>query len=125
MQVFQKGSPVARDFSRGILSLSEKGVLKELENEWLIPTNECSNSETSTPKSLSLQSFWILYLLSGIVSTICFLLSFLRLRREYRLHRETDTDTDTAIFPMKKSSTFANDTDWIHMTQLRKTSSNL
>ncbi|KAH7544923.1 hypothetical protein FEM48_Zijuj01G0037400 [Ziziphus jujuba var. spinosa] len=119
--VFQKGSPIARDFSEGILSLSEKGVLKELENQWLTPTKECSINETSEPKSLRLQNFWILYLLSGIISAICFLLSFLRLRRQYRLPQEPDIDT--AIFPIKKASTFANDTHWNHMTQLRKTSS--
>lgn len=43
MQVFQKGSPMARDFSGAILTLAEMGKLKTLEEIWLTPPNECSN----------------------------------------------------------------------------------
>ncbi|KAG7959071.1 hypothetical protein I3843_10G054300 [Carya illinoinensis] len=61
--VFQKGSPIARDFSEAILKLSENGDLRSLEDEWLIPPDECSTYTTSSrPESLNLQSFWVLYL---------------------------------------------------------------
>ncbi|KAG6691209.1 hypothetical protein I3842_10G054500 [Carya illinoinensis] len=73
---FQKGSPIARDFSKAILQLSENGVLKSLEDEWLTPSHECSTNKTSNkPNSLSIKSFGFLYLLSFSTSTICLLLS--------------------------------------------------
>ncbi|XP_062160551.1 glutamate receptor 2.5-like [Alnus glutinosa] len=76
--IFQKGSPMARDFSKAILSLSENGKLKALEDAWLTPLDECSTNITSnTTQSLSLQSFWVLYLISFATSTICFLLSLI------------------------------------------------
>lgn len=76
MQVFQKGSPLARDVSKAILKLLEQGELKRLEDKWLNPTGECSNNLTSkSTESLKLGSFWILYVMSGATSTICFLVS--------------------------------------------------
>jgi len=72
--MFQKGSPVAKDFSRAILKLLEQGELKKLEDKWL-NTDECFNNSTSDrTQSLRLGSFWVLYVLSGVTSTICFLL---------------------------------------------------
>ncbi|KAG7960042.1 hypothetical protein I3843_10G101600 [Carya illinoinensis] len=80
--VFQKGSPIARDFSEAILKLSENGDLRSLEDEWLNinPPDECSTNTTSSrPESLNLQSFWVLYLTSFATSTICLLLSLIRI----------------------------------------------
>ncbi|KAL6312407.1 hypothetical protein AAG906_028488 [Vitis piasezkii] len=53
--VFQKGSPIAADVSKAILTLSERGILQSLEDKCL-------------------QNFWALYVLCGATSTICFLL---------------------------------------------------
>ncbi|KAL5841527.1 hypothetical protein ACOSQ3_012130 [Xanthoceras sorbifolium] len=87
--VFQKGSPIAADFSKAILKLSENGVLKLLEDRWFAPSPECSayatNKET---ESLSLSSFWGLYLISGATSTICFILFLVHLLRNYRHDRQ-------------------------------------
>uniref|UniRef100_A0A2N9GFS4 Glutamate receptor n=1 Tax=Fagus sylvatica TaxID=28930 RepID=A0A2N9GFS4_FAGSY len=77
--VFPKGSPIARDFSKAILKLSENGETKFLEDEWLTPSKECSTNITSSePESLGLQSYWVLYLISFATSTICLLLSIFR-----------------------------------------------
>ena len=76
IQMFQKGSPVARDVSKAILQLLEQGELKRLEEIWLSPPGECSNNvTTNNTESLTLGSFWTLYVISGATSTICFLLS--------------------------------------------------
>ncbi|KAJ8761107.1 hypothetical protein K2173_000786 [Erythroxylum novogranatense] len=73
--VFQKGSPMATDFSKAILQLSENGELKKLEDRWFVVSPECSNTTTGEKlESLSLHSFWGLYVISGGTSTICFLL---------------------------------------------------
>ncbi|KAG6691220.1 glutamate receptor 2.7-like [Carya illinoinensis] len=87
--VFQKGSPIARDFSQAILRLFEEGKLKKLEDAWLTPSRECATDVTpSTPDRLSLESFWGLYLMSGVTSTICFLISLIRLHKRYQPQQE-------------------------------------
>ncbi|XP_062160687.1 glutamate receptor 2.9-like [Alnus glutinosa] len=83
---FQKGSPFVRDFSEAILKLSETGELKQLQNEWLTPSHECSPNITSSKRGrLSFHSFKVLYLLSFGTSTICLLLSVI----DNRQHRIT------------------------------------
>lgn len=80
-QAFQKGSPIARDFSKAILQLLENGELQQLADDSLTPSHECSTNITSTkPRSLSLQSFGVLYLISVSTSAICFLLSLIQSR---------------------------------------------
>ncbi|PIN00626.1 hypothetical protein CDL12_26867 [Handroanthus impetiginosus] len=71
--VFQKGSPIADDVSKAILTLSEDGTLKELGRKYFSPPKMCSQS-TGTIDSLSWRSFWGLYLFSAGTSTICCLL---------------------------------------------------
>ncbi|TKY71791.1 Glutamate receptor 2.7 [Spatholobus suberectus] len=76
--VFQKGSPMARDFSEAILTLAENGTLKSLEEKWLTPPKECSNGSTSSEtESLTLNNFWSLYIICAAISTICFVRALL------------------------------------------------
>ncbi|KAK4259695.1 hypothetical protein QN277_006002 [Acacia crassicarpa] len=77
--MFQKGSQMAKDFSKAILQLSEKGELTKLEAQWLYYSNECiNNSSSSDTQSLKLESFWVLFVISGVTSTICFLFSIIQ-----------------------------------------------
>lgn len=80
MQAFQKGSPIARIVSKAILELSENGTIRSLEKDWLTPSDECSSTSTTNKdtESLTLKSFWGIYLISGATSTICFLLALIR-----------------------------------------------
>ncbi|KAI8567927.1 hypothetical protein RHMOL_Rhmol02G0159100 [Rhododendron molle] len=82
---FQKGSPIAKDFSEAILTISENGDLKRLEERWFNQLTRCSNlnSTTTEVNSLSLQSFWGLYLISGATSTLCFLFFLIRAIKKY------------------------------------------
>jgi len=92
MQVFQKGSAVARDFSRAILKLLEQGEIKKLEDKWLNSSGECLSNSTS--KSLRLGSFWVLYVISGATSTICFLLYAIQsLKSSHRFQDEAEERT--------------------------------
>ncbi|KAK4858657.1 hypothetical protein QYF36_020040 [Acer negundo] len=87
--VFQKGSPIAADFSEAILKLSENGVLRSLEERWFAPSAECSvNITNNETESLTLSSFWGLYLISSGTSTICFIIFLVRLLRNYRHGRQ-------------------------------------
>lgn len=92
LQVFQKGSPIAKDVSEAILKLSEDGNITSLVNQCLNPSYECSSGDKTTneSQSLSLKSFWGIYLISGATSTICFLVSLVRLQYNYRRHPQTN-----------------------------------
>nr|XP_034893825.1 glutamate receptor 2.7-like [Populus alba] len=83
--VFQKGSPIAPDFSKAILKLSEDGELKRLEEKWFAPSRECLSNATDNDitGSLSLQNFWGIYVITGATSTICFLLFLFQLLKNY------------------------------------------
>ncbi|XP_054779255.1 glutamate receptor 2.7-like [Prosopis cineraria] len=79
--VFQRNSPLVKDFSEGILRLAENGTLKSLEDKWLTPSNNCSSDSTSSSsetESLILADFWILYVISGLTSTIFLIVALLR-----------------------------------------------
>ncbi|KAL6201377.1 hypothetical protein ACLB2K_025091 [Fragaria x ananassa] len=91
--IFQKGSPIARDFTKAILELLENGEIKKLQNEWLTPEEECSKNSTHRPKSLSLNSFSGLYVICGVTSTFCLLLSLAMWMRRFQLQ---DTNEGSA-----------------------------
>ncbi|KAM5588067.1 hypothetical protein ABKV19_006492 [Rosa sericea] len=89
--MFQKGSPIARDFTRAILELLENGEIKKLQNEWLSPEEECTKNSTSNrPESLSLDSFSGLYVISGATSTFCFLLSLAIWLRRFQVQETNE-----------------------------------
>ena len=95
--MFQKGSPMVRDFSKAILNLSEKGELKKLEDKWLNSSKRCSNNTSSDKaQSLKLRSLWVLYLISGATSTICFLIStFQWLRHTWQNQNEAQEGNES------------------------------
>ena len=101
-QVFQKGSPIVRDFSQAILKLAENGIIRTLEDEWLTPQDECSdNIASSKPESLGLQSFQVLYIVSFATSTICLLLSLILLPISPQQHQDA---SDGNVTPDEESA---------------------
>ncbi|CAI8591057.1 unnamed protein product [Vicia faba] len=91
--MFQKGSPLTRDFSKAILHLSEKAELKRLEEQWLITSQSCSNVTSSNDTdSLNLGSLWVLYVISGATSTICVLISAIRCLISRETHEDVPND---------------------------------
>lgn len=79
-QVFQKGSPIARDFSKAILTLSENNQLKLLQDKWVgSPSKDCADSDSRKAdevesKRLRIDSFYVLMLISAGVSIVCALI---------------------------------------------------
>lgn len=96
--VFQKGSPMAADFSVAILKMFEDGRLKALQDKWFGP--ECSaNVSDNGSDRLGLRSFWGLYLISAVTSTICFLAFLvLWLQRNYPRGQESNGQTRFKTF---------------------------
>ncbi|XP_050367301.1 glutamate receptor 2.7-like [Argentina anserina] len=86
--IFQQHSPYALDFTNVILQLLEEGTMMSLERTWLTPNRECPNNLTSAgPESLEVNNFWGLYVISVATSTICLLISFTILLKQYQQHQ--------------------------------------
>ncbi|KAG5225148.1 glutamate receptor [Salix suchowensis] len=67
--VFPIGSPLAPDVSRAILNLIDDDNMKQIEDKWFGKQSSCPDSSTSiSSNSLSLRSFWGLFLIAGIAS---------------------------------------------------------
>ncbi|KAL7249639.1 hypothetical protein ACSBR1_011763 [Camellia fascicularis] len=67
--VFPKGSPMLADINEALLKVAESGTLGELENS--MTGTECLDMESDHGNpTLSLNSFWILFILTGGTSTV-------------------------------------------------------
>ncbi|KAK1430731.1 hypothetical protein QVD17_13682 [Tagetes erecta] len=80
---FPRDSPLAVDLSTTILQLSENGDLQRIHDKWL-STTLCSQTGKLEGKSLTLNNFWGLFLVCGIVCFICLCIFFSRMFCEYR-----------------------------------------
>ena len=68
MQAFQRDSPLAVDMSTAILLLSEEGKLENIRKKWLTYSHECLMQIADKENyQISVQSFWGLFLICGIV----------------------------------------------------------
>ncbi|KAF7120097.1 hypothetical protein RHSIM_Rhsim13G0183500 [Rhododendron simsii] len=94
---FVKSSSLVANVSEAILELSEDGTLKRLEEVWLAPYKVCLKSYPNMTEnmmeenvdSLSLRSFWGLFLFSVGTFTVCFLLFLGHLLRNYCRHQSS------------------------------------
>ncbi|KAB1205094.1 Glutamate receptor 2.7 [Morella rubra] len=87
--VFPKGSPLVSDVSRAILNVTEGGKIKEIESAWFgKETNNCPDSNTQVSShSLTLASFWGLFLIAGVASltALIFSLSVFLYKERYKI----------------------------------------
>ncbi|KAG6585513.1 Glutamate receptor 2.5, partial [Cucurbita argyrosperma subsp. sororia] len=67
---FPIGSPLVPDISRKILEVTEGERMKEIETKWFKNVEECTASKVAELSStrLSINSFWGLFLVTGVVS---------------------------------------------------------
>ncbi|KAF9662007.1 hypothetical protein SADUNF_Sadunf18G0008400 [Salix dunnii] len=91
--VFPKGSPLVPDISLAILNMIEGDQMKEFHDKWFGKQTSCPNSGTSN--SLSMKTFWGLFLISGIaalLAPIIFIVMFVH--QEWRVVlRPSDSTT--------------------------------
>ncbi|KAI9377955.1 hypothetical protein POPTR_018G012600v4 [Populus trichocarpa] len=72
---FPKGSPLVPDVSRAVLNMTEGDKMKEIENAWFGKQSNCPDSSNSvTSNSLSLKSFWGLFLIAGVASLLAIII---------------------------------------------------
>ncbi|KAJ6373290.1 hypothetical protein OIU76_027597 [Salix suchowensis] len=73
--VFPKGSPLVPDVSRAVLNMTEGDKMKEIENAWFGKQSRCPDSSPwITSSSLSLKSFWGLFLIAGVASLLALII---------------------------------------------------
>lgn len=90
LQIFPKGSPLVGDISRAILNVTEGDEMKQIENKWFkLKESNCPDSQARvSSNSLSVGSFWGLFLIAGIASVVSlaiFITTFLHKHRQILL----------------------------------------
>jgi len=74
-QAFPKGSPLVPDVSRAVLNITEGDKMTKIESAWFGKQSNCPDSSTSvTSNSLSLKSFWGLFLIAGVASLLALII---------------------------------------------------
>ncbi|XP_037434541.1 glutamate receptor 2.8-like [Triticum dicoccoides] len=71
---FPKGSPYVTDLSQAILKLTESDEMNMIERKWFGDPNDDGATQDSGPftsNSLSFNSFWGLFLITGATSLLC------------------------------------------------------
>ncbi|KAK1434738.1 hypothetical protein QVD17_00488 [Tagetes erecta] len=80
--IFTKGSPLVKDISREIAKIREDGTLRNLEKKWFDTEFSVLPQDSSTmPKSLSLERFGGLFVISGVSSCLALFISVMYLIR--------------------------------------------
>ncbi|XP_078150485.1 glutamate receptor 2.5-like [Carex rostrata] len=104
---FPKGSPQVADFSRAIVNITEDDKI-QIDKKWIGFSNCSSNGSSSTElNSLNFVSFSGLFIMTGVVSTICLLIyatmSFCQKRQKninvVSLETSNDEIIDTEALP--------------------------
>ncbi|XP_057805577.1 glutamate receptor 2.2-like [Salvia miltiorrhiza] len=85
---FPKAFPAVADISKAIVQLTENGTIREIEKRHL-PEPECVGPDGSSSLArVSLQSFSVLFAITGFVTVTCFLVSqALHLHNKRSLHQ--------------------------------------
>lgn len=85
MQVFPINSPLVHDMSGAILSVKQRSDMRKIEKEWIDGETICSDQSSAAPSnSLTLDSFWVLFLITGVVSYSALMIFFFKLLRKNR-----------------------------------------
>ncbi|KAI4375797.1 hypothetical protein MLD38_013623 [Melastoma candidum] len=92
---FPRDSPLAVDMSTALLALSENGELQKIHDEWLLKKSCSSLASLTGSEQLHLKSFWGLFLISGISSTLAILAYLLSALRKF-CHEFTETSDSSS-----------------------------
>ncbi|TQD85476.1 hypothetical protein C1H46_028943 [Malus baccata] len=96
--VFQEDSLLTRDFSNAITKVHEGDQMKAIEDKWFKKNGSCSNSDTvGSSNTLSLDSFWGLFIVAGVVSSLAILIFTATFLYEHS-HILTRTNTEASFW---------------------------
>jgi len=82
--VFPKGSPLASDVSRAVLSFSEDKEIREIEDKWFSNTVCTDSGGNPNSDPLGIQIFWGLYAITGGASLIALIICIFRLLYSFK-----------------------------------------
>ncbi|KAG6387005.1 hypothetical protein SASPL_152187 [Salvia splendens] len=104
---FQKNSPLAVDISTAILKLTESGELGKINNRWFCKSG-CPGEQGKKPEpnELHLNSFLVLYSLTGIAAVIAFSVFLFRAVRQYIDYKRRQLQRDPSSVAASSSSDF-------------------
>ncbi|KAF5935239.1 hypothetical protein HYC85_026368 [Camellia sinensis] len=84
--IFSQSSYLARDVSAAILNVIEEEKMSEIEKTWFGPNNSCPDSSSMVSStSLSVGSFWGLFLIVGVASSFALIIFMAMLAYEHRV----------------------------------------
>ncbi|XP_022848940.1 glutamate receptor 2.7-like [Olea europaea var. sylvestris] len=100
---FQKGSPLAHEMSKAIARLREKGKLREIEKKWFRSQSSplSRDTEMKTSRTLGVNRFFGLFLISGISKAVAILLFFI-----FVLHQKLSKSCIFRCWPEEKLCQF-------------------
>jgi glutamate receptor, ionotropic, plant len=94
LQAFPRDSPLDEDLSTAILTLSENENLQRIHDERL-DSSECSADKNVGSNSLSLSSFWGLFLICGLACVLALVIFFHRILCQYsRYNNQVEVQFD-------------------------------
>lgn len=79
--------------STAILSLSENGELQKLNDKWLSKKSCGSQGSHADSEQLELQSFWGLFLISGIACFIALIIYFCLMLHQFKRYAPEESDS--------------------------------
>lgn len=93
LQAFQRDSLLAVDVSTAILQLSEEGKLEKIRKKWLTYDHECTMQIADRENyQISVQSFWGLFLICGIIWFIALTIFCWKVFWQYQRLRPEESD---------------------------------
>lgn len=98
LQVFPKGSPLIPDFSQAILNLTDGEKIMNIQDKWIKNETNCKDTEKFYSNSLGLGSFWILFLIVGVVSMFALLIFTISF---FQKHKQVLVSTDSRVSKWK------------------------
>jgi ionotropic glutamate receptor len=98
---------LAVDISTAILQMSENGHLQQLHDFYLNSGNCDTSGSTVSSNELGLDTFWGLFLITGVCSVLCVLLYWTRLiRQHHKRYTEDGNDSDQTISRSDRRKSF-------------------
>ncbi|KAK1680088.1 hypothetical protein QYE76_040936 [Lolium multiflorum] len=102
---FPRDSPLAEDLSTAILTLSENGNLQRIHDEWLSVRGCDTDDSNISSNSLSLSSFWGLFVVCGLACAIALLIFFWRIFCQYsRYNNQIELEPEIVNRPARLTS---------------------
>ena len=86
-QAFPRGSPLVPDVSRAVLIVTEGNEMVKIEKKWFREKTSCSddNGSSRSSNNISLDSFWGLFLIAGVTSSLALIIGIAMFLHKHRV----------------------------------------